>query len=280
MASIARLSLVVLVLAALGCASGPETADSAPLRLYVMDCGELVVGDVSMFALTEAEAGTKDLFVPCYLIEHPQGRLLWDLGLPLTVKRGEFSMEEGSATLERTIEEQLAELGLTRHDVDWVAPSHLHFDHCGQAPSFADRPWLIQRAEVEAAFADPVVVPFYDPRIYESIRDSDITRLDGDHDVFGDGRVVIKSTPGHTPGHQILFVDLAETGPIVLSGDLYHYPANRTLRRPPLFNVDRELTLRSMDETEAFLAETGATLWIEHDAKLAATLRKLPEYYE
>ena len=269
------------LLGVLGCVTAPHAPEAAPpLRLYVMSCGEIELDDVSIFDLSDEEAGTKELFVPCYLVEHPRGRLLWDLGVPLSVKTGEFAQEGGTVTLARSIEEQLGELGLTRQDVDFVAPSHLHWDHCGQAPSFADRPWLIQRAEVEAAFAEPVVVPFYDPQWYSAIRGSELTLLDGDHDVFGDGRVVIKSMPGHTPGHQILYVDLAETGPIVLSGDLYHYPANRTLRRPPQFNVDHELTLESMDATEAFLAETGATLWIEHDAKLAATLRKSPAFYE
>ena len=261
-------------------AAASAAEDAKPLRLYVLDCGELVAGDVSMFNLTEEEAGTKELFVPCYLIEHPEGRMLWDLGLPLSVMTGEFEIEAGTATLERSVEQQLEELGLTREDIDSVALSHLHFDHCGQANEFADRKQLIQRAEYEAAFADPLTVPFYDPQYYSALEGSEKLLLDGDHDVFGDGRVVLKSTPGHTPGHQILFVDLAETGPLVLSGDLYHYPANRTLRRPPNFNVDAEETLRSMDATEAFLEESGATLWIEHDAKLAATLRKSPQYYE
>ena len=89
--------------------------------------------------------------------------------------------------------------------------------------------------------------------------------LNGDHDVFGDGRVRILSLPGHTPGHQGLFVDLEHEGPVVLSGDLYHFRLSREERIVPTFNVDAEATLRSMDRLEAFLLEAGATLWIEHD---------------
>ncbi len=92
--------------------------------------------------------------------------------------------------------------------------------------------------------------------------------------------MVIKSAPGHTPGHQVLFLDLEATGPIVLSGDLYHFPESRTLRRVPRFNFDREQTRVSMDRIEAFLEEKGAELWIEHDFAFAERLRKSPEFYE
>ncbi len=271
-----------------GCAPSEPAADEVevaseatqPLKLYVMNCGELTVEDVSMFNLTLEEAGTQEMFVPCYLIDHPDGKMLWDLGLPATVKTGEYAMPGGNLTLERTVEEQLADLELTKDDIDYVAVSHLHFDHCGQLNEFAGSHQILQKAEYEAAFAEEMEVPVFEPALYEGIRDSEKTIIDGDHDVFGDGRVVIKSAPGHTPGHQVLFLDLAETGPLLLSGDLYHFPANRELRRPPTFNVDAEQTLESMTAVEAFLEESGATLWIEHDANLAATLVKSPEFYQ
>ncbi|MDP7339121.1 MAG: hypothetical protein QF786_07405, partial [Vicinamibacterales bacterium] len=104
--------------------------------------------------------------------------------------------------------------------------------------------------------------------------------LGGDHDVFGDGSVVIKSAPGHTPGHQVLFVKLTDPGPVVLSGDLYHFPENRTLKRVPTFNYDEAQTLESMDLVEDFLIDTGAKLWIEHDSAANARLRKSPAFYE
>jgi len=104
--------------------------------------------------------------------------------------------------------------------------------------------------------------------------------LDGDHDVFGDGSVKILSAPGHTPGHQVLALELRELGPLVLSGDLYHFRKSRELRATPTFNTDRERTLRSMDKIEAYIAERGATLWIEHDAALADSIDLAPAYYQ
>ena len=60
-----------------------------------------------------------------------------------------------------------------------------------------------------------------------------------DYDVFGDGKVIIKSAPGHTPGHQVLFLKLAKTGPLVVAGDLYHYPEERTTGKTPTLRVQR-----------------------------------------
>ena len=156
--------------------------------------------------------------------------------------------------------------------------SHLHYDHAGNANDFAASIWLVQRPEHEAAFGDPQ--GFFDRTLYAALETSETLLIDGDHDVFGDGRVVIRSAPGHTPGHQVLFVDLAETGPLVLSGDLYHFPESRTLKRVPTFNFDEAETLASMDAVEDFLIESGARLWIEHDSAANALLDKAPAYYE
>jgi glyoxylase-like metal-dependent hydrolase (beta-lactamase superfamily II) len=113
------------------------------------------------------------------------------------------------------------------------------------------------------------------------LRNAKTTIIEGEeHDVFGDGTVVIKSAPGHTPGHQILYLKLANTGPVVLSGDLYHFPEARELKRVPTFDYDQKMTPASRDKAEAFLAESGAKLWIQHDSALISSLKKSPEYYD
>ena len=163
-------------------------------------------------------------------------------------------------------------------DVDYLALSHLHYDHAGNANMFAGSTWLVQRPEREAAFGD--AQGFFDRSLYADLESAETVILGGDHDVFGDGSVVIKSAPGHTPGHQVLFVKLTDPGPVVLSGDLYHFPENRTLKRVPTFNYDEAQTLESMDLVEDFLIETGTKLWIEHDSAANARLRKSPAFYE
>jgi N-acyl homoserine lactone hydrolase len=116
---------------------------------------------------------------------------------------------------------------------------------------------------------------------FSKLRDSKTILIDKEeYDVFGDGAVILKSTPGHTPGHQVLFLKLAKTGAIVLSGDLYHYPEERTLNRLPTREFNAEQTAASRAEVEVFLKKTGAQLWIEHDIKANEKLRKAPQYYE
>lgn len=258
----------------------PESASG--VRLTVFDCGRIAVDDVEPFGLTKEETPVRELFVPCYLVEHPDGRLLWDAGLPIDLAgKGETELEPDSRVLyDRALPEQLAEMGLAPEGVDCVAFSHMHFDHVGAANLFPHATLLIQRAEHEAAFGNADATEIFDPTLYAKLADAETVLLDGDHDVFGDGRVRILSAPGHTPGHQVLLVELDETGPVLLSGDLYHFRANRRLRRVPAFNTDREATLESMDRIEAIVKERGATFWIEHDLALAESLDLAPAHYD
>src|SRR5262245_18056849 len=108
-----------------------------------------------------------------------------------------------------------------------------------------------------------------------SLKDSKTVIIEGeDHDVFGDGTVVIESVPGHTPGHQMLYVKLPQTGDVVLSGDLYHFPEARQFKRVPTFDYDQKMTPVSREKAEVFLASTNARLWIQHDSALIAGLKK------
>jgi glyoxylase-like metal-dependent hydrolase (beta-lactamase superfamily II) len=107
-----------------------------------------------------------------------------------------------------------------------------------------------------------------------------IIRLAGDHDVFGDGTVKIISTPGHTPGHQSLLVQLPKTGWLLLSGDAVHFQDNWVHKRVPSMNFDRKQTLASLERIAALLDERKAQLWINHDKAQSATLRYAPAFYE
>ena len=286
-----RPTLMFALLLAAGCGGAPaepepeaaaeaEATEAAPLRLYVFDCGRLTFDDVTRFSIDNDETDVRELIVPCYVVEHPAGRMLWDGGLPSAYVDADARPE--NARLDRTLAAQLAalDLGFDLTTLDYVAFSHLHYDHIGVANEVAGATWLVQRPEYDAMFVAPDTVPSARPALYENLRHADTVILDGDHDVFGDGRVRVLSAPGHTPGHQVLFLDLAETGPLVLSGDLYHFRVSREQRRVPTFNFDAEMTLASMEKVEAFVAEVGATFWIEHDYALFRQLDTAPAYYQ
>jgi len=169
---------------------------------------------------------------------------------------------------------------LDLHGLDAVVLSHMHFDHVGVANEVEGATLIIQKPEYDAAFAESVVTPGFEPALYSKLKDAKRVMIEGDRDVFGDGRVRIISAPGHTPGHQVLYVDLENTGPIVLSGDLYHFAVSREKRRVPSFNVDADQSLKSMKRVESLLEETGAELWIEHELAWFEQLKKSPSYYD
>lgn len=253
-------------------------------RLYVLDCGSLRFADVASFGLTNEETPVRDLAVPCYLIDHPKGRLLWDAGLPsgLAGTTTFVPLREGiEAIYPRSLSAQLMELGLAPADIDKIALSHMHFDHVGSANLFAGSQLLIQRDEYVAAFEHPDQFDgVFDPSQYDKLADARRRVLNGDHDVFGDDTVRIVAAAGHTPGHQVLLVRLANQGPVVLSGDLYHFQFNRTHRRVPTFNFDAQLSQQSMTSIEALLKQEQATLWLQHDKQLFDALRHAPAYYD
>ena len=283
-----RIGIVVAVgLVVVGWALGLASSSASGVgqsvdttRLYVLDGGTLTLDDPSGFGVTIADVkGFAAMPVPAYLVVHPMGTLLWDAGLgDALVGRPTEETQRGrfGQVVTATLKGQLADVGYSPDDITYLAMSHLHFDHVGNANDYASATWIVQKADREA-------VDFSDRErtaAYSALEQSQALVIDGDHDLFGDGTVVIKWTPGHTPGHQSLFVNLAATGPIVLSGDLYHYEAERTLNKMPPREVGPGVTAASRAALEALVAETSAQLWVQHEPMLWATLKKSPAYYE
>jgi glyoxylase-like metal-dependent hydrolase (beta-lactamase superfamily II) len=257
-------------------------AAPAALRLYVFDCGQLYIADPRGYSLKKEEVSTPFLSVPCFLIAHPQGTLIWDVGEVPDSKVEAAGTGSGQGAIrppKRTLKSQLSEIGYSPADIDYLALSHHHFDHSANANDYAGATWLVRQVEKDVMFGDQV--PYSTtPGFYSALKTSKTNIISGNYDVFGDGTVVLLSTPGHTPGHQALFVKLARTGPIVLAGDLYHYPEERTLNRIPPTEFSVEETAASRAALEVLLKMTGAALWIEHDSAHDATLKKSPAYYE
>lgn len=277
------LLLIVASLIAGGCGekSPDQSLASSDVKLRVFDCGRIRFDSIEAFSIDDDETEVRELVVPCYVIEHQSGRMLWDGGLPSNTADAKGWNGEGmQVRLDLPLADQLSEIGLHMGSFDYVAFSHMHFDHVGVANELGRGTLIIQKPEYEGAFFEPVTVPGADPSLYDRLIDFEHTIVDGDHDVFGDGRVVIMAAPGHTPGHQVLFIDLQNYGPIVLSGDLYHFALSRKERRVPSFNFDADETLESMDRVETFIKQVGAELWIEHELAWFDQLRKSPLYYD
>jgi glyoxylase-like metal-dependent hydrolase (beta-lactamase superfamily II) len=258
----------------------PDTPKS--VRLYVFDCGSLNIPDISPYQLKKEEIATNFMSVPCFMVAHPKGTLMWDVG---AVPDSAFKAGGGPATLRyatsaKPLTAQLAEIGYRPTDITYLALSHFHWDHVGNANVFAGATWLVRKPERDVMFSEPPS-PRTEPANYSALKNSKsiIVTMD-DYDVFGDGTVVMKSAPGHSPAHQVLFLKLAKTGPVLLSGDLYHYPEERKLNRIPTTEFNAAQTTASRAAIEAFLKKTGAQLWIQHDFNGNAKLKKAPAFYD
>jgi N-acyl homoserine lactone hydrolase len=272
--------LFVSILAAIF-ASSPAAQSQPSVKLYIFDCGTLKSGNPDV--LLARGVTTTDMSVTAYLIVHPRGTLLWDSGVIPDELIQPGGTTEARATVHKTLRGQLAEIGFKPSDITYLALSHNHYDHSANANNFSGSTWLVQKAERAAMFPDPPPAnPATAATRFAALKNSKTVVLDGDHDVFGDGSVVIIATPGHTPGHQSLLVNLSKTGPIVLSGDLYHYPAERTLKDFTPFAAlgNAELENRSKTKVETLLKEKKAALWIQHDIIAYGQLKKSPAYYD
>lgn len=282
--------LIGAALAALAACAPKVEAPAAPpapaVKLYAMNCGQIAYTDVDGFADDGSMKGVAETLIdPCYLIRHPSGDLLWDSGLPevLADAPDGFSPKGMSArmTMAKKLTAQLAELGLTPADIEFVSFSHLHADHTGNGNLFAGATWIVDKDERDAMFA-PARRTAEDFAYYSALETAKTTLIEGDasHDVFGDGTVVVHQAPGHTPGHTVLLVKTANTGSVLLTGDLWHLAASREKRLVPRFNVDRAQTLASMDKVEALATASGARIIRQHVAADFASLPAFPAALE
>ena len=284
----AAVALVFLLTAPFAFSQTKKPAPPKSPRLYVLDCGRINVANGDSMGFKPGELATANMVTPCFLIVHPRGTLMWDTGeIPDSAfAKGVSPATQGAFTVDRPLLPQLAAIGYTPADITYIALSHYHGDHVANANAFAGSTWIVQQGDRDAIFAPRQnngqrLGAVADPAFFTELAKSKTLLLKGeDHDVFGDGTVMIKYTPGHTPGHQSLYLKLAKTGPILLSGDLYHYPEEITYKRIPPFDSDKDQTEKSRAMIEDFVKKNKAQLWIQHDYTAGIKRKIAPEFYE
>ena len=245
-------------------------------KLYILNCGEGTAGDISRWSPGVDEGKSMDFVDNCYLIKYTKGWFLWDTGVPDAVAampNGLAPADPRSVTWKRpkTLLSQLEQLRLKPADIKAMAVSHTHPDHIGNVEMFPTAMLYVQKAEYEWPGANNQ--PRFKP-------EHPVTLLDGDRDVFGDGSIMILSTPGHTPGHQSLLVKLPKTGAVLLSGDAVHFKDNWDNRRVPENNDSKDKSSASMQRMADVLAKEKAQLWINHDKAQRDGLKMSPAFYE
>jgi N-acyl homoserine lactone hydrolase len=241
-------------------------------RLYILNCGEGVAGDISRWSPGVNVGKSMDFVDNCYLIKHTQGYFLWDTGVAdaiAAMPNGQPSPDPRATHWRRpkTLAAQLEQIGVKPADIKWMAVSHTHPDHTGNVEMFPQAMLYVQKAEYEWPGANNT--PRFKP-------EHPATKLDGDRDVFGDGSVTILATPGH----QSLLVKLPKTGAVLLSGDAVHFKDNWDNKRAPENNFNRDTTVVSMKRMADLLAEHKAQLWINHDKVQRDGQKMSPQFYD
>lgn len=253
------------------------TTKPADLQLWRLDCGTIQVNELQQFSDTFNYVGqSKTLTDSCYLIRHNKQLMLWDTGLSEALLNAKFTKEAMSPTLTRTLKDQLQQINIKPDDIDIIGISHYHFDHIGQAAQFPKAKLLIGADDLAALKQTPL--PFgADPTpLAPWLKGSSaVEPVSGDHDVFGDGSVMMIDTPGHTPGSHSLLVRLPKFGAVLLSGDTVHFDEQVTNNNVPPFNTDRAQSLASMDRLYGIAKNVPATLIIQHEP---AHIKLLPTF--
>jgi N-acyl homoserine lactone hydrolase len=219
------------------------------IRVYALCTGYIELDRASM--VSDLAAGQPwTVPVLSFLVDHPRGKLLFDTGVhcqarvdpvgrlgPERVKRLTVKSQAGDDVVP-----QLARLGLTPPDVRYVANSHLHFDHCGGNEFFPQATFLVQRP---------------DPLEYQMIA--------GEHDVFGDGTVLLLPTYGHTPGHQSLLVRAGKGASLVCASDACYTRENMDRDVLPKILWDESVMRYSVAALRKLRDQAGATMFYGHD---------------
>jgi glyoxylase-like metal-dependent hydrolase (beta-lactamase superfamily II) len=261
-----------------GMQAAPTPQPKGELMLWRLGCGEFLIKQYGAFFSDTFEypSGPKNIVGSCYLIRHGDRYMLWDTGLSDALVDKPLENAAQRLTLRRSILDQLRELKVRPQQIEFIGISHWHFDHTGQAGRFPQAKLLIGRGDLEhlrgrgAGVNDAAVSAM----AHWLSGGGQVEGVAGDHDVFGDGRVVMLKMPGHTPGHNSLLVRLA-SGPVLLTGDLYHFTEQVANRGVPPFNHDRADTLASMDRFDRIAKNLKAKVIIQHEP---ADIAKLPAF--
>lgn len=251
-------------------AQAPAAPPAAEVTLTRLDCGTAPqAADVARFSDTYALEGVKiQLTFSCYLIKHGNDYMVWDAG----------NAAGAANSPKASLIELLGQVKVSPDQVKYLGISHYHGDHVGQAALLPKATLLIGKGDWDVltssapnSMANP---KFFEPWIGGGGK---VEPQAGDKkDVFGDGTVVMLSTPGHTPGHFSLLVKLKEKGNVLLTGDLAHFHENYEHNGVPTFNFNRADTLASLDRFKQIAKNLKATVIVQHDARDIAKLPAFP----
>lgn len=255
------------------------------MRLYAFHCGG-ERSDMAAFDPFDPQVGTTiDIPYFFYLIQHVRGNVIFDSGAhpslaidPRARLGDEADNWEIRMTEQDGVVSRLATVGLAPADITHVLQSHLHYDHAGGLEFFPHAPIYVQRDELSFAYSPPVYQEGLYLRADFDLPEIRWREIDGEHDVFGDGRLVLIPTPGHCAGHQSLVVRL-ESQTVVLVADAAYLIEKMRARALPAAAVawSPDHMVASWEKLERIEQDLSATLIPTHDLRFRERIRMAPD---
>ena len=253
------------------------------MKMHVLSGGRLRVRK-AMYDASAARDETLDVPVSCILLRHRQGNVLFDTGCNPAAAENPEAHWGGLAKVMKpvappsdNVTTALGGVGLTCDDIDVVVCSHLHADHCGCNTFFKRATFAIHAKEVAAARAPNAEKAGYIAAEWE--QPSPIDMIDGQRDLFGDGRIVLIPLPGHTPGTTGALATLDKSGTFFLASDTVSLRTTLETGFIPRNTWSAEALEKSLAEVRRIEAG-GATILCGHDDAQWASLRKGADAYE
>jgi N-acyl homoserine lactone hydrolase len=275
------ISGVAVALLFVGLVPLSQAAGPAGMKLYAFSSGGLTIAKSAL----QSGAPSTQVTVPVgfFVVTHPMGNFLFDTGNNDKIINdpsywGPFikglTPERGPDV---AIDTQLRKINLTPDDIKYLAVGHMHLDHGGNVCKFPKAIFLVQRAEMKnAAWPEPGTAGPYIPGDVACLRNDlgealpnkfKMEQLEGDLDVFGDGSVILKSWPGHTPGSQMAIVRLPKTGTVILTSDNVYFSENVTKNLLPDVSLAYNPTgiLKAYEYIRMLQGRENASFMTAHD---------------
>jgi 4-pyridoxolactonase len=277
-------------------ARSPESKDEAmsDTKVYLLDGGTLVMDGLHAFW----NAGPSgEIRFPCYsvLIDHRDGRYIYDTGYDLDHVLRELPFINPMQTKAQTIPGQLSVVGLRPQDIDYVINSHFHFDHCG-GNKYLSRACSVCHTKALAAcgcpepfeiqsYSDLSFAPEIAARRRVSLRPPSAGKIYTPtfQTVVGDQEIAkgihLFETPGHAAGHYSLLIELPHRRPMLFTGDAAYSQQNLDRMIISSFHLDPVESYKSMQRLKDLAARYDAEIFCSHDPQAFGAYLKAPGFY-
>lgn len=252
------------------------------MEVHTLEGGRVTV-DHSMFVQLTDIGKEIEVPIPFYVIDHPEGVALVDTGQSYELAEdpenygphGAPGLVDFAENIDMSEDEKaihrLEDLGYSASEVDKVILSHLHMDHAGGITDFPDAEFIVQHKELQyASYPEPIQAGFYQEGDFGVLRtpEFDVTVAHDSVDVFGDGQVVTIPTPGHTPGHQSVKLELDDAGTTILGMDVSHMRVGYEENLATSFDWSTTIGNESRRKIKNIARKEGAEVHINHDNEL------------